>query len=90
MEGKIIRISGPVVEAVKMRGSKMYELVMVGEEELMGEIIQLQGDRAIIQVYEDTTGIKPGESIIPTGRPLSVKLGVGLTSSFLQILEREY
>jgi len=88
MEGKIIRISGPVVEAVKMRGSKMYELVMVGEEELMGEIIQLQGDRAIIQVYEDTTGIKPGESIIPTGRPLSVKLGVGLTSGIYDGVQR--
>ncbi|HHF09739.1 MAG TPA: V-type ATP synthase subunit A [Methanomicrobia archaeon] len=88
MEGKIIRISGPVVEAVGMKGSKMYELVKVSEEELMGEIIQLYGDKAIIQVYEDTTSLKPGEKIIPTGRPLSVKLGVGLTSGIYDGVQR--
>ncbi len=88
MEGKIIRISGPVAEAKGMKGCKMYELVKVGEEELMGEIIELEKDKAIIQVYEDTTGLTPGEKIIPTGRPLSVILGPGLTSGIYDGVQR--
>ncbi|MEA1993107.1 MAG: V-type ATP synthase subunit A [Euryarchaeota archaeon] len=88
MKGKIIRISGPVVEATDMKGCKMYELVKVGEEKLTGEIIELEGNRAIIQVYEDTTGIKPGEKVVPTGKPLSVKLGPGLTSGIYDGVQR--
>ena len=69
--GKIIRISGPVIEADGMRGAKMYHVVRVGEENLIGEIIRLNEDNAIIQVYEDTNGLKPGEKVITTGMPLS-------------------
>ena len=78
-EGKIVRISGPVIEADGMRGAKMYDVVRVGEENLIGEIIRLNEDNAIIQVYEDTVGLKPGEKVISTGMPLSVELGPGLT-----------
>ena len=57
--GRIIRISGPVIEADGMRGAKMYDVVRAGEEKLIGEIIRLNEDKAIIQVYEDTNGLKP-------------------------------
>ncbi|GAH02812.1 unnamed protein product, partial [marine sediment metagenome] len=71
-EGRIIRISGPVIEADGMRGAKMYDVVKVGEENLIGEIIRLNEDNAIIHVYEDTNGLKPGEKVVITGMPLSV------------------
>ncbi|MEM3421333.1 MAG: V-type ATP synthase subunit A [Candidatus Hadarchaeum sp.] len=86
--GKITRITGPVVIADDMRGSEMYELVRVGEEKLMGEIIGLTGDRATIQVYEETAGIKPGERVEGTGRPLSVELGPGLIGSIYDGTQR--
>lgn len=76
--GKIARITGPVVIADDMRGTEMYELVKVGEEGLIGEIIGLEDNRATIQVYEETAGIKPGEKVEGTGKPLSVELGPGL------------
>ena len=71
-EGRIIRISGPVIEADGMRGAKMYDVVKVGEENLIGEIIRLNEDNAIIQVYEDTNGLKPGEKVITTGMPAAL------------------
>lgn len=86
--GKIIRITGPAIIADGMRGSEMYELVRVGEEGLMGEIIGLKGDQAIIQVYEETSGIKPGEKVEGTGRPLSVELGPGLIGSIYDGTQR--
>ena len=61
--GKIVKIAGPVVVAKGMKGNKMYDVVKVGKEKLIGEIIQLNGDQATIQVYEDTTGVKP--KIVP-------------------------
>ncbi|MBW2975158.1 V-type ATP synthase subunit A [Candidatus Woesearchaeota archaeon] len=79
--GKIIKIAGPVVTAKDMKGSKMYDVVKVGEEKLVGEIIRLDRDQATIQVYEDTTGVKPGEQVISTGAPLSIELGPGLLKS---------
>jgi V/A-type H+-transporting ATPase subunit A len=79
--GKIVRITGPVVIAGKMKGAEMYELVKVGEEGLMGEIIGLTEDRATIQVYEETSGIRPGEKVEGTGKPLSVELGPGLVGA---------
>ena len=78
MEGKIIKISGPVVIADGMKGVQMYEVVRVGEEGLVGEVIELKEDTAIIQVYEETTGIAPGSKVIATGASLSVELGPGL------------
>ena len=86
--GKIVRISGPVVIAGDMKGAEMYELVKVGEEELLGEIIGLTDDRATIQVYEETVGIKPGEKVESTGAPLSVELGPGLIGSIYDGTQR--
>jgi V/A-type H+-transporting ATPase subunit A len=87
-KGRIVRISGPVIEADGMRGSKMYDVVRVGEENLIGEIIRLNEDNAIIQVYEETVGLKPGEKVISTGMPLSVDLGPGLLTNIYDGIQR--
>lgn len=87
-KGKIVRISGPVIEADQMRGAKMYDVVRVGEENLIGEIIRLNQDHAIIQVYEDTNGLKPGEKVVSTGMPLSVELGPGLLTNIYDGIQR--
>jgi V/A-type H+-transporting ATPase subunit A len=86
--GVISRISGPVVLSDKMRGSKMYDVVKVGAEELNGEIIRLDGDLAVVQVYEDTSGLKIGERVLNTETPLSVELGPGLLSSIYDGIQR--
>ena len=86
--GKITRISGPVIEADGMRGAKMYDVVRVGEENLIGEIIRLNKDNAVIQVYEDTVGLKPGEKVLTTGMPLSVELGPGLLTNIYDGIQR--
>ncbi len=86
--GKLIRISGPVVIADEMRGTEMYELVRVGDEGLVGEIIELEGDTATIQVYEETAGIKPGEPVERSGEPLSVELGPGLIGTVFDGIQR--
>ncbi len=88
IQGSIIRISGPVVIAGSMQGSKMYDVVRVGQAELSGEVIRLEGDDAVIQVYEDTTGLTIGEKVINTGMPLSVELGPGLLSSIFDGVQR--
>jgi len=88
LEGRIIRISGPVIEADGMRGAKMYDVVRVGDENLIGEIIRLNRDNAIIQVYEDTNGLKPGEKVISTGMPLSVELGPGILTNIYDGIQR--
>lgn len=85
--GKIYRISGPVVTAEGLE-AKMYELVRVGEEKLLGEAIQITGDKATIQVYEETTGLKPGEPVEGTGGSLSVELGPGLLSQIYDGIQR--
>jgi V/A-type H+-transporting ATPase subunit A len=86
--GDISRISGPVVLSGGMRGSRMYDVVKVGEQQLNGEIIRLDGDQAVIQVYEDTTGLQVGEKVVNTGLPLSVELGPGLLSSIYDGIQR--
>lgn len=83
--GKIYKVAGPLVVAENMSGSKMYELVKVGWDKLVGEIIKLEGDTASIQCYEDTSGLTVGDPVLRTGNPLSVELGPG-KSNFLQIL----
>jgi len=88
IEGKIIKISGPVVVAENMRGAKMYEVVRVGESNLIGEIIELMEDRATMQVYEETAGLKVGEKVLATGAPLSVKLGPGLIKNIYDGIQR--
>ncbi len=87
-QGRIAKVSGPLVVAVGLPTSRMYDVVHVGEERLMGEIIELRGDRASIQVYEETTGIGPGDPVFPTGEPLSVELGPGLISSIYDGVQR--
>ena len=86
--GKIERVAGPVVVASSMLGSRMYELVKVGDSRLIGEIIRVKADTATIQVYEETTGIKPGEVVERTGNPLSVELGPGLVNQFFDGTQR--
>jgi V/A-type H+-transporting ATPase subunit A len=85
---KIIRIAGPLVEADGMRGNKMHEVVKVGDEGLIGEIIRLKKDTASIQVYEETTGLKPGEPVKATGMSLSVELGPGILKSIYDGIQR--
>jgi len=87
-KGKIIRTAGPLVVASDCLGAKMYDMVKIGDIGLIGEIIELKGDRAFIQVYEDTTGIGPGEPVELTGKPLSVELGPGLISSVFDGIQR--
>ncbi|MHC5082772.1 MAG: V-type ATP synthase subunit A [Planctomycetota bacterium] len=86
--GKIIKVAGPVVVAEGMVGARMYDVVRVGKENLIGEIVELNEDRASIQVYEDTVGIGPGEEVVNTGAPLSVELGPGLISSIYDGIQR--
>ena len=86
--GKIIRIAGPLVEADGMRGNRMYEVVKVGDEGLIGEIIRIIGDTASIQVYEETSGLKPGEVVEGTGQSLSVELGPGILKSIYDGIQR--
>ena len=88
IKGEIIKVAGPLVVADGMRGSTMYEVIRVGEERLLGENIGLEGDRAYIQVYEDTTGIKPGEGVLGTGMPLSASLGPGLLKNIYDGVQR--
>ena len=73
-QGKVIGINGPVVKANNMTGFGMREMVIVGKNKLIGEIIALEGDNAIIQIYEETEGTQVGEDVIGTGNQLSVKL----------------
>jgi V/A-type H+-transporting ATPase subunit A len=86
--GKIERVAGPVVVASSMLGARMYELVKVGTAGLIGEIIRVEADTATVQVYEETTGIKPGEVVERTGAPLSVELGPGLINQFFDGTQR--
>ncbi|MBN2014840.1 MAG: V-type ATP synthase subunit A [Candidatus Altiarchaeota archaeon] len=86
--GTISRIAGSLVEAKGMRGSRMYELVKIGEEGLIGEIIKLVGDTASIQVYEETTGLTPNEPVESTGRSLSVELAPGVLKSIYDGVQR--
>lgn len=87
-EGKIIKVSGPLVVASGMSEAKMFEVVRVSEQRLIGEIIELRGDKASIQVYEETTGLGPGEPVYLTGDPLSVELGPGLIEAIYDGIQR--
>jgi V/A-type H+-transporting ATPase subunit A len=86
--GQVRRVNGPVIEATGVTDAMMLELVRVGEVRLVGETIKLSGDSAIIQVYEDTTGIAPGDNIYGSGRPLSVELGPGLIGTIYDGIQR--
>jgi V/A-type H+-transporting ATPase subunit A len=85
---RIVKVAGPVVVAEGMAGSRMYDVVRVGELNLIGEIVELHGDLASIQVYEETTGVGPGEPVVDTRAPLSVELGPGLIESIYDGIQR--
>jgi len=87
-EGRIIKVSGPLVVAEGMSDAKMYEVVRVSDKRLIGEIIELRGDKASIQVYEETSGLGPGEPVYLTGSPLSVELGPGLIEAIYDGIQR--
>ncbi len=88
VEGKILKVSGPLVVAEGMREANMFDVVRVGEKRLIGEIIEMHGDRASIQVYEETAGIGRGDRVVSTGAPLSVELGPGLLTNIYDGIQR--
>ena len=87
-EGKIIKVSGPLVIAGGMRDANMFDVVRIGEAGLIGEIIEMHGDRASIQVYEETAGLGYGDRVVSTGEPLSVELGPGLITNIYDGIQR--
>jgi len=88
VEGKIVKVSGPLVIASGMRGANMFDVVRVGEKKLIGEIIEIHGDNASIQVYEETAGLGRGDIVVSTGEPLSVELGPGLITNIYDGIQR--
>ncbi len=86
--GTIVKIAGPLVVADGMRFANMFDVVRVSESRLIGEIIEMRGSRASIQVYEETSGLKPGEPVVSTGSPMSVELGPGLIESIYDGIQR--
>lgn len=87
-QGKIVKVSGPLVVASGMSEADMFDVVRVGEQGLIGEILEMRGDMASIQVYEDTAGIGPGAPVVTTGAPLSVELGPGLIETMYDGIQR--
>ena len=86
--GKIVKVSGPLVVATGMQDANMADVVRVGEQHLIGEILNMNGDSASIQVYEETSGIGPGAEVVTTGAPLSVELGPGLLENIYDGIQR--
>lgn len=86
--GKIVKVSGPLVVADNMQDANMFDVVLVGENKLIGEIIEMRNGHASIQVYEETAGLKPGDEVVSTGDPLSVELAPGLISSMFDGIQR--
>ncbi|HQD28115.1 MAG TPA: ATP synthase subunit A [Acetivibrio saccincola] len=87
-KGTIVKVSGPLVIAEGMRDANMFDVVRVSEHKLIGEIIEMHGDKASIQVYEETAGLGPGEPVVSTGVPLSVELGPGLIENMFDGIQR--
>jgi V/A-type H+-transporting ATPase subunit A len=87
-QGRIVKVAGPLVVAEGLVASRMYDLVRVGKDGLMGEIIEMRGDRASIQVYEETEGLGPGDPVEATGAPLSVELGPGMLEAVYDGVQR--
>lgn len=87
-QGNILKVSGPLVIAEGMKDANMFDVVRVGEEHLIGEIIEMHGDKASVQVYEETSGIGTGEKVVSTGEPMSVELGPGLIGSIYDGIQR--
>ena len=87
-KGTIVKVSGPLVVAEGMRDANMFDVVKVSKHGLIGEVIEMRGDKASIQVYEETSGLGPGEEVVSTGAPLSVELGPGLITSIYDGIQR--
>lgn len=87
-EGKITKVSGPLIEASGLSDANIYDVVEVSKDKLIGEIIEMRGDVASIQVYEETTGIGPGDKVVSTGHPLSVELGPGMLRHMYDGIQR--
>ena len=87
--GKTVKISGPLIIAEGMADCKMYDVVKVSSLGLIGEVIELRGDKASVQVYEETSGLGPGEEVASTGEPLSVELAPGLISGIFDGIPRQ-
>lgn len=88
MKGKIVKVSGPLIVAENLADVEMYDVVKVSNQKLIGEVIELRGDRASIQVYEETSGLKIGDEVVSTGAPLSVELAPGLIESIFDGIQR--
>ena len=86
--GKVIKVSGPLVVADGMADANMADVVRVGPKQLIGEILNMTGDRASIQVYEETSGLGPGAEVVTTGAPLSLELGPRLIKSIYYVIQR--
>ncbi len=88
MQGKIVKVSGPLIVAENMADVEMFDVVKVSKQKLIGEVIELRGDKASIQVYEETAGLGPGEEVVSTGAPLSVELAPGLIEGIFDGIQR--
>jgi len=88
LKGNVISVNGPIVKVIGLTGIKMFDIAEVGRERLIGEVIRLAGEVTIVQVYEDNTGLKPGDDVISYGRPLSVLLGPGLIANIYDGIQR--
>ena len=86
--GRVLKVAGPLVVAENMSGTKMFEVVRVGWEKLVGEIIKIEGDTASIQVYEDTAGLAVGDPVVKTGKPLALELGPGIVNNIFDGIQR--
>ena len=88
MSGKVIKVAGPLVVAEGLEDANVSDVVRVGPQHLIGEILNMTGDRASIQVYEETTGLGPGAEVVTTGVPLSVELGPGMLEGIYDGIQR--
>ena len=88
MQGKVIKVSGPLIVAEGMADSNIYDVVRVGKQKLIGEIIELRRDKASVQVYEETAGLGPGDEVYSTGAPLSVELAPGIIEGIYDGIQR--
>ena len=88
MQGKVIKVSGPLIVAENMADSKLFDVVRVGDKKLIGEIIELRNDKASIQVYEETSGLGVGDEVESTYAPLSVELAPGLIEGIFDGIQR--
>jgi V-type H+-transporting ATPase subunit A len=86
--GSVLKVSGPLVVATNMSGTKMFEVVRVGKQRLVGEIIKIEGDTTSIQVYEDTAGLSVGDPVVKTGKPLNLELGPGIVNNIFDGIQR--